>query len=171
MLLCLRGPDIAIQTAGANGKLELDFAIDRTGRVAPAHAARYAEFGAWIRQCYGSPVARTTPAPGAREVVLALPPGVAIDRVMIQEDQTNGQCVAGYIVDAFAGGEWTVVARGVTIGNKRIEVFAAPIVASVVRLTVTDVFDRPTLSNFAAFAPQPCALPSTAVRAGMFVFL
>ncbi len=104
-------------------------------------------------------------------MVLALPPGVAIDRVMIQEDQTNGQCVAGYIVDAFAGGEWTVVARGVTIGNKRIEVFAAPIVASVVRLTVTDVFDTPTLSNFAAFAPQPCALPSTAVRGGMFVFV
>jgi hypothetical protein len=36
--------------------LEMDFAIDRTGRVDPIHAARYTELGDWIRSCYGTPV-------------------------------------------------------------------------------------------------------------------
>ena len=37
------------QTVGRNGVLEMDFAIDRTGRVALAHEQRYGELGDWIR--------------------------------------------------------------------------------------------------------------------------
>ena len=40
-------------TVGRNCVIELDFAIDREGLVDPVHAARYAEFGAWIHNCYG----------------------------------------------------------------------------------------------------------------------
>lgn len=32
---------LVCQTVGRNGVLEMDFAIDRTGRVDPKHAARY----------------------------------------------------------------------------------------------------------------------------------
>ena len=45
-------------TVGSNGVLELDFAIDRDGLVNSAHAARYKEFGDWIRTCYGKPLAQ-----------------------------------------------------------------------------------------------------------------
>lgn len=34
-------------SVGANGHLEIDFAIDRTGGVAPKHALAYKQFGAW----------------------------------------------------------------------------------------------------------------------------
>ena len=40
-----------------NTVLELDFAIDRSGRVEPSHAALYKAFGDWRRSCYGTPVA------------------------------------------------------------------------------------------------------------------
>ena len=43
--------DVYHQTVGRNGVLEMDFAIDRTGRVAPKHAARYKEFGDWVKSC------------------------------------------------------------------------------------------------------------------------
>jgi hypothetical protein len=36
-------------TVGSNSVLELDFAIDRTGRVDPTHAARYKEVGWLVR--------------------------------------------------------------------------------------------------------------------------
>ena len=64
--------------SGRNGVLELDFAIDRDGRVAAAHAERYRQLGRWIRRCYGHALParlRTPTAPaadGAWEYVLTL---------------------------------------------------------------------------------------------------
>lgn len=59
---------------GSNGHLELDFAIDRTGNIAPAHAAAYAAFGAWQRACYGTALASgAIPAGGGDSVVVSLP--------------------------------------------------------------------------------------------------
>ena len=40
-------------SVGRNTVMELDFGIDRTGRVDPTHAALYATFGGWIKSCYG----------------------------------------------------------------------------------------------------------------------
>ena len=42
--------------------MELAFSIDRTGRVDPTHQALYQAFCAWIKKCYGSPVAEITPS-------------------------------------------------------------------------------------------------------------
>ena len=45
-------------TVGHNTVLELDFAIDRDGLVAPSHAALYKRLGDFIRTCYdASPLA------------------------------------------------------------------------------------------------------------------
>ena len=63
-------------TIGANTVMELDFAIDRTGQVAPSHAALYKAFGDWRRKCYDHPIAAATLLPGASSVVLPL--GVAL---------------------------------------------------------------------------------------------
>jgi hypothetical protein len=158
-------------TVGSNVVLELDFAIDRTGRVAPSHAAQYAAFGNWIRSCYGTPLANASLAAGGTVLVLTLNPSspstpVTFDRVMIQEDQAYGQNVAGYTVEyqATSGGSWLPLASGITIGNKRIHVLPGPLSGVAARLTLTDLLDTSHISTFAAFAPGPCALPVTRVR-------
>ena len=54
--------------------MELDFAIDRTGNVAPAHAALYEAFGNWRRACYGTPLASAPLPAGAMTITLELAP-------------------------------------------------------------------------------------------------
>ena len=44
-------------SVGMNTVLELDFAIDRSGRLDPSHSARYKQLGDWIRTCYGKSIA------------------------------------------------------------------------------------------------------------------
>jgi len=85
-------------TAGANGVLELDFAIDRTGQVHPAHAALYQQFGNWIRTCYSHPVAIASNAAGSMELELQFGKTASIDRLMMQEDQALGQFIIDYQV-------------------------------------------------------------------------
>eukprot|EP01116_Phalansterium_solitarium_P001463 TRINITY_DN1125_c0_g1_i1.p1 TRINITY_DN1125_c0_g1~~TRINITY_DN1125_c0_g1_i1.p1 ORF type:complete len:636 (-),score=230.29 TRINITY_DN1125_c0_g1_i1:205-1947(-) len=84
-------------TAGQNGVLELDFAVDRTGRIDFAHAERYADFGAWIRSCYGFAVARTSG--NSTQLTIAVRAGVPVDRVMIQENLVFGQRIRAYVVE------------------------------------------------------------------------
>ncbi|MDR3742201.1 MAG: hypothetical protein P4L40_24555 [Terracidiphilus sp.] len=71
-------------SVGSNSVLELDVAIDRTGRVDPVHAAAYKQFGDWIRTCYGTPLASTA-ANGTQVLTLALPDNTIMDRVWIRE--------------------------------------------------------------------------------------
>lgn len=159
--------DVYHNSVGHNGKLELDFAVSRTGQLAPAHVARYAEFGAWIRACYGAPLAAVVPPLGATSAVLPLGSSpVSVDRVMLQEDLALGQRVYGYAVEYDAGdGAWRPFSAGLSVGNKRIDVLAAPVAATRVRVTLGPGALAPSaLSNFAAFAPAPCALPSTRAR-------
>lgn len=153
-------------SVGRNGKLEIDFAISRTGQLAPAHVARYAEFGAWIRACYGSPIASVTPAVGATSAELSLGAApVAVDRVMLREDLAFGQLVYGFSVDFDAGdGVWRPFSAGLSIGNKRIDVLAAPVNATRLRASFPGALGPTHVLTFSAFAPAPCALPSSRVR-------
>jgi len=147
-------------SVGANGHLELDFAIDRTGGVDPVHAAAYAAFGDWIRACYGAPLATGAATPGApASVTVALPGGGAtVDRVSLSEDQSAGQMVIDYAVEvSVAGGAFAPFSTGTTIGARRIDVRAAVDNVTAVRVTVLSAFATPRGLRLAVYAPCAAA--------------
>jgi alpha-L-fucosidase len=137
-------------SVGANGVLELDFAIDRTGQVHPAHAAMYQTFGDWIRSCYGTPLVsgRLDGGSGARQLVLsaadvntagnilelaqssnahiAAGDSFTFDRVMLREDLSLGQRVLEYSVEYLPAAS----ANGASLlGSKSSSSAAAPAAA------------------------------------------
>jgi len=164
-------------TIGANTVMELDFAIDRTGQVAPSHAALYKAFGDWRRKCYEHPIAAATLLPGASSVVLPLGAagagGALMDRVVLQEALAvgaYGECVAAYSLEVQLqpGGAWAPfgVSGAHVIGNKRIELNAAtpgatgpPMNASAVRFNVTRQYCVPEVA-VSVFSPADCLLPA-----------
>ena len=81
-------------TVGANAVLELDFAIDRTGNVAPNHVQLYKNFGDWIRSCYGTPLVRGSLPASALSIVIPLDrngaAGELMDRIVLQESLAVG---------------------------------------------------------------------------------
>ena len=142
-------------TVGSNAVMELDFAVDRTGNIDPRHAARYAEFGAWIRGCYGTPVAAAGWALGS-SVVLEVPGGgVEIDRVAVMEDISRGQRITEYTVEVQGrkGGDWLPFSVGTAVGHKRIDVVAPGGAAVAVRVTISDGVELPANISLAVFAP------------------
>jgi hypothetical protein len=155
--------DVYHRSVGANGKLELDFAVSRTGQLDPRHVRAYAAFGAWMRACYDAPLASASPGT-ALTAVLALPGGApaAVDRVMLREDLRGGQNVNGYVVEFDDGsGAWAPFVAGGTVGNKRIHIREGGAVnATRLRLTLApSAFPAPyvqVVTTFAAFAPGPC---------------
>eukprot|EP01079_Euglenida_sp_SAG-EU17-18_P002554 gene2554-73_t len=143
-------------TVGNNCVMELDFAIDRTGNVDPAHAARYREFGGLIRSCYGSALA-SSPWTMGLSVTLAVDPPASIDRVALMEDISRGQRVTEWSVEAQAPGSstWAPFTSGSAIGHKHISIAGSASKVAQLRLTVSDGVELP--ANLTMLAYAPCA--------------
>lgn len=109
--------EIYHKTVGRGAQLVLGIAPDSRGLLPEADVRRLEEFGAEIRRIYGSPVAQSRP------YVLSIPGGRRVDRIVLAEDLAYGQSVRRFRVEAQAGNQWKEVARGTTIGNKRILIF------------------------------------------------
>lgn len=153
-------------SVGRNTVLELDFAIDQTGRVDPTHAELYGQFGGWISSCYGTPIASARLAPPADPWAPAARPGgwtlrldlggASVDRVVLREDQSFGQRVLAYAVRAVgADGRAAPFSNGTAVGNKRIDLGATVAGGTLELEVVTTALGLPPIVEFAAF--KPCA--------------
>lgn len=140
--------DVYHQTVGRNCVLALDLAPDRTGLVPADAAARYKQLGDFIRSCYDDPVpSKEVKSQVWGEYRMTFDKPSVIDRIVMMEDQTNGQVIRGYnvyakIIDSdgintATDVPWTQVSGGKSIGHKRIDIFDNPI-------TVTDVMVNST---------------------------
>ena len=144
------------QTVGRNCLLMLDLSPDRRGLIPPLHAQRYKELGDFIRSCYGTSLLPDEHFISDDSLVHLLTFGtpMAIDRSVIQEDQTMGQVIRGYTVDVQLANStvtdgWVTVAEGTSVGNKKIDLWkSGPLLVSGVRLSITDMVDLPTIKKF-----------------------
>ena len=132
--------DVYHETVGKNGVLELDFAINRDGVIEPKHAKRYKQLGTWIKKCYGSPVSSISGISGQKNIVLRIPKGVYIDRLMLQEDLTKGQIIRSFEIYESSNRthEWNKIYESTSgIGNKRIILLKSPIDPKKLKVVVS----------------------------------
>jgi hypothetical protein len=133
-------------------------AVDHTGVVPADQAALAAQFGNWVKRCYGSPVgqlAETQMLAGGSVFTLTLQHPATIDRVSIGEDLSFGQLIRAYTVSAreSAGAAWRSFSEGTSVGNKKIDISAKPVLVQALQLNVTQAVGVPRIKRFAAFAP------------------
>lgn len=138
-------------SVGRNTNMLLGIVIDNRGLVPDADVRRLEEFGNAIRAKYSSPVAKTSGT--GNEFVLKLKHPVAVDRIVIEEDISQGERVLEYKVEGLSDGAWIDVCKGSCIGHKRIETFA-PITVESLKLTVVKSKAKARIKVFEAFAWQ-----------------
>lgn len=76
------------------------------------------------------------------------------DRLLLQENFRTGQRVEGFVLDVKGQEGWKEVARGTTIGYKRLLRFA-PVTARYVRLRIVESRGRPEIASFGLFLSSP----------------
>lgn len=139
--------DVYHNTVGRNCILELDLAPDRSGLIPAEHAARYKQLGDFIGSCYGTPVKpdqAEDEGDGVYRLKFDYP--TPVDRIVLMEDQSEGQVIRSFNVtgrvvetDAKDGdGEVRVLAKGTSVGHKRIALFEEPV--SVTEIVVSTTF-------------------------------
>jgi alpha-L-fucosidase len=153
--------DVYHKTVGRNCLLELDLTPDRSGLIPANYAARYKQLGDFISSCYDKPVAptakHTSKNKGEYSIKFGYP--TSIDRIVMMEDQTDGQVIRSYqvhakIVDALdANGTlavpFTLVSNGTSIGHKKIDIFEEAHTVTEVMIKTTYV-DTPKWRSVSA---------------------
>lgn len=90
---------------------------------------------------------------GQTTITLTLPRPTTIDRIMLEEDVSNGHVVASYRVDVLPqSSTWTTFSSGQPIGTKRIDL-GSRFVAVAVRLVIQNTFIPNPTVTLSAFAP------------------
>jgi hypothetical protein len=76
---------------------------DDTGLVPDDQVEALRQLGAWIQRCWSPEAAIASTSGSGSTLTLTVPAGVVVDRLVLREDQTNGQAVAAYNVQVRGG--------------------------------------------------------------------
>ncbi|MBN1419239.1 MAG: alpha-L-fucosidase [Planctomycetes bacterium] len=137
------------RSVGRGAVLLLNQTPDTTGRIPEADVRRGAEFGAEIRRRFGESIAETSGA--GEEVALSLPAPAPVDHVIIMEDLRAGERVREYAIEGLAGGEWTALSKGTSIGHKKIDRFR-PRTVEKIRFRAIRAAAEPKIRRLAVFS-------------------
>lgn len=135
--------DLYYKSVGRNSTLILGITPNDEGLMPESDVKRLAEFGSAIQSMFGSPIAAT------KTMRLKLKKKQAVNHVIIQEQIAQGERIRKYTIQAQLNGKWVDIAKGESVGHKRIEQFPT-IQTSELRLVIKESIAPPIISNFSA---------------------
>ena len=148
--------ELYFSSVGRNAGLLLNVPPTAEGLFHPTDVARIADFAERLRATFATNLAAGAPRSAngdratARWVQLDLARPATFDVACLEEAIEHGQCVARYSLQVWTGAAWTTLARGTTIGHKKLDRFPA-VTASRVRLTIDAALDTPRIANVALY--------------------
>jgi len=139
---------IYYRSVGNGASLLMNQTPDRTGLIPEPDVKRTAEFGAEIRRRFGQSVKETRGQGNTVELRFDRP--AKIDHVVTMEDIAFGQRVREYRIEGLISKEWREIARGSSIGQKRIDP-VKPVEVSAIRWQCAKSVDTPKIIRLAVY--------------------
>lgn len=139
--------EIYCMCVGRNANLLLNVPPTREGLLHPTDVRILKEFGDRVREMY----AHAAQAGGDMKSVgkvftLRLKSPAEFDTAIIEEEIASGQTIAAYRLEAWTERKWSVIARGSTIGHKKIDRFAHTSTDRI-RVIVEESIGQPSLKR------------------------
>ena len=150
--------DIYFQSVGYNSVLLLNIPPDRRGLIHEADVQRLHEFAAYRKQVFADNYVKKGKkywnTASGNEKIYQLKSGSEINVVMLQEDITKGQRIEAFTVEALTDNSWKEVAKGTTVGYKRLLRFPT-IKADQLRIKILESRLNANISQVAAYYAAP----------------
>jgi len=141
--------DMYYKSAGYGGVLLLNATPDTTGRIPEGDKKRYAEFGNEIKRRFSKPIATLHNKQGEKfEIKFSRP--TPVNHCILMEDYREGHRIREYRVEGLVNNKWQVLAKGSSVGRKKIDPFAT-ISVTALRLIIQKSVNTPLLRSFEVF--------------------
>jgi len=149
--------ELYFTSVGRNSKLLLNVPPMRDGLMHDADVARVAGMRARLTTLFADDLAarrrvrwhKTSKSTAVAEIDLGR--SITVGIADLGEDIARGQTVARYRLEASDGGQWRTLARGTTIGFRKLDRFD-PVAARRVRLTIEEAVDTPQPVSIGIYA-------------------
>lgn len=139
--------ELYFSSVGRNAGLLLNVPPTADGLFHDTDVARITAFGERRRALFATDLAAGARRRDSRMTVdLELARAATFDVASLEEAIAHGQCVERYTLQALTGDAWTTLARGTTIGHKKLDRFPA-VTARRVRLTIDAALDTPRIAH------------------------
>ena len=136
------------KSIGRNSTLIIGLTPDDRGLLPEPDVARLKQWGAEINRRFEKPIATTQ---GQGDIVtINLNQPTLINHAIIQEDIRYGERVRSYVLEGKVDGQWIQIAKGMSIGHKRIEKFEQESVTEI-KLRVIRSSQEPIIRQFSIF--------------------
>lgn len=136
------------KSVGRNSTLIMGLTPDPNGLIPEPDVIRLKEWGDEIKRRFSIPIASASGK--GNKIVLKFKGSVLINHLIIQEDIRYGERIRSYEVQGLINGKWIILAKGKSIGHKRIEQFES-IKINQLRLIIKDSERSPVLKNISAY--------------------
>ncbi|MBI1387155.1 MAG: glycoside hydrolase family 29 [bacterium] len=142
--------DMYDKSVGHNSTLIMGLTPDERGLMPEADTLRCIEWGKAIQERYSQPISKTQGT--GDELMLELPEAQRVSTIILEEEIEFGHRIREYTIHAMTGPNvWNPVCSGTCVGQKRIQHFDS-IIASKLKLIITNSKERPQIRNFAAYS-------------------
>lgn len=146
--------DIYFQSVGMNSVFLLNVSPDKRGKLHDTDIRRLKEFGTLIKQTFEQEKVingnTEWKADEGDMKEFTIHPGETINTVMLQENILKGQRVEDFMVEGRVNEEWVPLAKGTTIGYKRLLRFE-DVPVSQLRVIITGTRDIANISKVGAY--------------------
>jgi len=140
--------EIYYKSVGRGTVLLLNAAPDTTGLIPQEDMELYRQFGNEIKRRFCNPIASTSGRGFILKMKLQKP--TRIDHIILQEDIVFGERVRQYVVEGNTPVGWQELAKGASVGYKRIEQFEAATVDAI-RIRFTRYSYPPVINNLSVY--------------------
>jgi len=141
--------DIYYRSIGYGSVLLINATPNTDGLIPENDIKRYKEFANEIDRRFKKPVAEAKNKEG-NIVLLNLKQGQKLNHVVIMEDYRQGHRIREYQIEGMINGAWKMLAKGTSVGRKKIDYFD-DVKISKVRLNVKKNVGMPLVRNFSAY--------------------
>lgn len=143
--------DMYEKSVGRNATLMIGLTPNPDGLIPEGDVKRLKEWGNEINRRFGTPLAMTNGE--KKKLNINLSEEKTANYYIIQEDISKGERIRSYSVEAKVNGKWIEIAKGESVGNKRIESFK-PVKATSFRLIINECLDTPVIRNFSIYSVE-----------------
>lgn len=135
-------------SVGRNTNMLLGLVVNDKGLIPEADVRQVEALGKEIVRQYGTPLKQTSGT--GSEYIINFDKPVSINRVLMQEDISNGERVLKYSLKGKKNKEWIDLSAGSCIGHKHIDRFK-PQTIDAIKLVITESKADPQIKNFSVF--------------------
>jgi alpha-L-fucosidase len=121
-------------SVGRNTNMLIGMEVDTSGLIPKSDSILFTDFGKRINQLFSKPIAKAENC-HKRVVQFVFPMRKKVSRVVIEEDQSKGENILSYSIEAWIDHGWKEVANGQSVGHKRIQMFD-PVITKKIRFKV-----------------------------------